>query len=66
MTTTQKRGRKPINQELKKLPITLFIKSKDIATLGGEKQIKENLTLYITTKLQIHEAHSKGNLLPTI
>lgn len=63
--TETKRGRKPINQELKKSPITVWIKNKDIHTLGGEKQIREHLNQFITTKIQIHEQNNTGRVIQT-
>lgn len=61
--TETKRGRKPINPDLKKIPITVWIKKKDINTMGGEKIIRDNLNLYLTTKIQIHEQNNSSKIL---
>lgn len=45
---TETRGRKPISNELKKIPITIFLTQYDVEKLGGKESLKIKLTNYAT------------------
>lgn len=40
-------GRKPINQEEKKRPITIYIKQNEINLLGGKAVVRDELLNYL-------------------
>jgi len=45
---TETRGRKPISDELKKIPITIFLPQYEVERLGGKESLKIKLTNYAT------------------
>lgn len=59
MRKIEKRGRKPINDKLKKRPITVFIPDFVIADLGGSKILKSHFH-----SLVINQYKSKHDDIP--
>lgn len=46
------RGRKPLPENLKKKPITLFLTADEVALLGGERAVKNILQDYSLFKIK--------------
>jgi hypothetical protein len=50
----ESRGRKPIPSELKKIPLTIYLKQSEVEALGGAPKLKDDILFYTKTKLKIH------------
>jgi hypothetical protein len=43
------RGRKPIANQLKKVPVTIYVCQSDVDNNGGKETLKSKLLKYVTT-----------------
>lgn len=50
----ENRGRKPIPVELKKIPLTIYLKQNEVEALGGAPKLKDDILFFTKTKLKIH------------
>ena len=51
----QSRGRKKIDEKLRRIPVTIFLEQYKIDELGGLEEVKEKLAETIRVKLIINE-----------
>jgi len=58
----QKRGRKPISAELKKIPLTIYVRPSDIKLMGGKSKTKEEIITFLSYKTQAHETRTYRQL----
>lgn len=45
--TTERRGRKKISNDLKKIPVTIYLPQIEVDKLGGKELLKTNLLLIL-------------------
>ena len=50
----ENRGRKPIPVELKKIPLTIYLKQNEVEALGGAAKLKDDILFFTKNKLKIH------------
>jgi hypothetical protein len=62
---TETRGRKPIDPSTKKVPVTIYLPSGDINTLGGIARLRDDLYLYSKTKVSIKNYHNEPTATTT-
>ena len=48
----ESRGRKAIPLELKKIPLTIYLKQSEVEALGGAPKLKDDILFFTKTKLK--------------
>lgn len=58
-TIKETRGRKPLPTGEKKIPLTIYVRTSDINTIGSKAEIKNKLLDYINTMKYVKDKHGR-------